>query len=462
MRKLTLLFLMPALALAIYDMNWFDLNNWRAPFYNDGRWGIDITQGSGVAGGSWPQPFHNCYVFGAGPWFGAILPGLSPETLCTVMYNPNSGGTEMFPTLCRYWREGSGNIRDRIYKYPGDWPPSHSRFPMAPFDPLSDMDLWCCFCDSDPANHYSPGRPLGLDVHLTVYGYADSLARDFFFLKYELTNCSGESIPQAIFATALDADVGDATDDLAGLILDKLFHVGQDTIRVKNTGFVYDYNNHENPGGNWESGTPGAVAVMLLSAPDSFGLTAFKILTIDIDPVTDADQYLTIAGYDYRTGQYIPYDSIDVMPSDKRVLLATGPYDLAADSTLTLWYAVICSPFGEENQPPEERDTSELAKRCNWARMYFERLTGITEERMNDERGTMNVGPTIVRNVLNLQSATCNLESEMVLLDIAGRKVLDLHPGPNDMSRLAPGVYFVRAASCKLSAAGCLKVVITR
>jgi hypothetical protein len=34
-----------------------------------------------------------------------------------------------------------------------------------------------------------------------------------------------------------------------------------------------------------------------------------------------------------------------------------------------------------------------------------------------------------------------------VLLDASGRKVLDLTPGPNDASRLAPGAYFVRPAS---------------
>jgi hypothetical protein len=28
------------------------------------------------------------------------------------------------------------------------------------------------------------------------------------------------------------------------------------------------------------------------------------------------------------------------------------------------------------------------------------------------------------------------------LLDISGRKVLNLRPGPNDVSGLAPGVYF--------------------
>jgi hypothetical protein len=50
------------------------------------------------------------------------------------------------------------------------------------------------------------------------------------------------------------------------------------------------------------------------------------------------------------------------------------------------------------------------------------------------------------------------------LLDITGRKVLDLLPGPNDVRALAPGVYFVReepqAASSKPQALR--KVVVTR
>jgi len=36
-----------------------------------------------------------------------------------------------------------------------------------------------------------------------------------------------------------------------------------------------------------------------------------------------------------------------------------------------------------------------------------------------------------------------------VLLDISGRKVLDLHSGANDVSRLAPGVYFVLEAQTR-------------
>jgi len=37
--------------------------------------------------------------------------------------------------------------------------------------------------------------------------------------------------------------------------------------------------------------------------------------------------------------------------------------------------------------------------------------------------------------------------SRAVLLDAAGRKVVELRAGPNDVRHLAPGVYFVREPS---------------
>jgi len=55
-------------------------------------------------------------------------------------------------------------------------------------------------------------------------------------------------------------------------------------------------------------------------------------------------------------------------------------------------------------------------------------------------------GSTIVRGVLELPvAASRKPQAASWLLDISGRKVLELHPGPNDVSRLAPGVYFVRS-----------------
>ncbi|MCX6840869.1 MAG: hypothetical protein NTX53_01030, partial [candidate division WOR-3 bacterium] len=55
-----------------------------------------------------------------------------------------------------------------------------------------------------------------------------------------------------------------------------------------------------------------------------------------------------------------------------------------------------------------------------------------------------NSEATIVRGVLRLETSLSASSSTSWLIDVAGRNVLDLHPGANDVSRLAPGVYFVR------------------
>jgi hypothetical protein len=60
---------------------------------------------------------------------------------------------------------------------------------------------------------------------------------------------------------------------------------------------------------------------------------------------------------------------------------------------------------------------------------------------------------TVIRNVLFLpMPSSVEREASSVLLDIGGRKLMDLTPGPNDVSRLSPGVYFVREAQAQAQA----------
>jgi YVTN family beta-propeller protein len=74
-------------------------------------------------------------------------------------------------------------------------------------------------------------------------------------------------------------------------------------------------------------------------------------------------------------------------------------------------------------------------------------------------------GATIVRGVLNLQvDSRRHSAYRAELLDISGRKVMDLDPGANDVRALAPGVYFVRdaEAQAQAQAQAVRKVVVTR
>jgi len=93
--------------------------------------------------------------------------------------------------------------------------------------------------------------------------------------------------------------------------------------------------------------------------------------------------------------------------------------------------------------------------------------TGIQESRTPQ---TANFKPeqTVVRDVLFLGAlgSRRNTGYRAELTDAAGRKVLDLRPGANDVSTLAPGIYFVRsepsAVSGKRTAVFVRKVVIQR
>ena len=97
----------------------------------------------------------------------------------------------------------------------------------------------------------------------------------------------------------------------------------------------------------------------------------------------------------------------------------------------------------------------------NWV-LDSSHVTSGIEETPSAEVRAPNGGPTIARGVLFLRDCPrTGTVPKAALLDVAGRKVLDLHAGPNDISRLAPGVYFVRQASgVERQASGVTKVVL--
>jgi hypothetical protein len=104
---------------------------------------------------------------------------------------------------------------------------------------------------------------------------------------------------------------------------------------------------------------------------------------------------------------------------------------------------------------------------CVWqsTHVYFatDLFNAVAEARPSVSSG-LRLLPTIVRGVLEMPLTGDRLPLPASLLNLAGRRVLDLKPGPNDVSRLAPGVYFVReqpqASSSKPQAVR--KVVLTR
>jgi hypothetical protein len=84
------------------------------------------------------------------------------------------------------------------------------------------------------------------------------------------------------------------------------------------------------------------------------------------------------------------------------------------------------------------------------------------EEKPPDETRRTNAVPSVVRGVLELEVGSKQYTAcRAALLDISGRKVLDLKPGANDVSRLAPGVYFVQGRGAR-GEGRAAKIILTK
>jgi hypothetical protein len=90
--------------------------------------------------------------------------------------------------------------------------------------------------------------------------------------------------------------------------------------------------------------------------------------------------------------------------------------------------------------------------------------TGTAEERTRYKRQTTS--QTVVRGVLRFgQSGDCPSEGGPVpalLVDAAGRRVMDLRPGENRVSDLSPGVYFVVTPSPQSSPTGGEEAIVSK
>jgi hypothetical protein len=121
------------------------------------------------------------------------------------------------------------------------------------------------------------------------------------------------------------------------------------------------------------------------------------------------------------------------------------------DITEQNWDHVVCT------QPTEDGGCIAFGSTYTYATPSFDAwmlkvdslcLAGVSER--PDVGLSAARAATIVRGVLfvprdmtEIRPGISDRVPRPVLLDATGRKVLDLRPGPNDVSRLAPGVYFL-------------------
>jgi hypothetical protein len=147
----------------------------------------------------------------------------------------------------------------------------------------------------------------------------------------------------------------------------------------------------------------------------------------------------------------------------------TWSYTWGADSLLLGENFVCCLPLEDQAATGNNLGLgSPFAGNLEVYPLYRVEYHAGMEESFKPQAPSFKPEPTIVRGVLFLDGdcPRTGTVPKAVLLDISGRRVLDLHSGANNVRSLTPGVYFVREQSASSSpysgATSVRKVVLTR
>lgn len=362
---------------------------------NFGKFGQTKNQ---EAGCWWPKGSNENYIFGAGTWFGTIVDG---DTLVTIGYGPHGAETEYVPGDEDMSKSDPNAV---IFMYPTNWPPPENGFStvVPPQKNKSHQDSWCVYNDLDESAHI-PGdtRPIGLVVYQTVYAWNLSSTQDIIFIKFELRNVSGADLTDCYFGVCTDNDIGNEAgtgNDIISGIVGQWYVIDGESLWVDNLG--YQWQTESEPG--W-SNFPGTIGFDYLQSPwdlqpgqdkdndgipdeyerdssyyvnnlpDSLwdvdldgtpdwrdpseipqlGMTAFKRFTLNLEPNRDNERYVTLAGYNFKTGVYEPFDTVPPQPDDQRFLQCSGPFELMADSVATVLVGIIFARWDSTDARPD-------------------------------------------------------------------------------------------------------------
>ncbi len=362
----------------------------------------------------WPKGSGQNYIYGAGIWFGAI-DSILKDTMVTIGYGPHGGESEFAPGLNN---QPCYSPEAVIYLFLKNWPPPSNIFPMAPQKLFSNQDSWCCYNDCDEIFHMpNDTKPIGIEVYQTVYAWSLPFLEDMLFLTFEIKNVLHKPIKNLYIGFCSDCDIGNESggnaNDLCYGIKERCYIIEGESIWVNN--LAYQWQNLQEPG--WNS-FPGVIGFDLLQTPydlkegfdkdndgipdeyerdsiyyirnipvsrwdiDNDGLpdwrdpseipqiemTAFKRFTLNLEPNKDNERYVTLAGYNFKTGEYCPFDTI-VMPDDQRFVMSCGPFKLMPDSSIILIVGLLIT---EWNSQHHTKPDTEIAKIDNWMQFFFD------------------------------------------------------------------------------------------
>ncbi len=498
------------------DYGQFDGNRIAAWTGNTGEWiSCNVTSNAGL---EWPKNSGKTAVFQSGLW---IISGQVKEKdsldfrdeirTAVVEYASEfqPGQILYFDTLnqvvvpisdypqehCIWMAANANDPLNKLYKInKGDtlssdytnWPAEQG----APVDEYGkpfftgDQMLWSVYNDMNPKPHESQfnSKPMGLEIQSTLFGFdRNDPLNNVLFIKNLIINKSDNHYRDIYVGIFADPDIGDATDDYAGV--DTLMNMGyafngraEDSeygLQPPAVGFAFIQNPQiVSPGdtASW-SGTPRPG----WRETDLSGFIKFKVDPLFAHPDTKEEAYnfvrgLTLTGESLInpvTGKVTRFhlsgdpvtgegwlDKDDANPGDRWILLSAGPFEMAPCDTQEIVTAIIIAQGSDHVRSVE---TLRFAK--EYAQTLFNSQFDFKTLNMDDRVRPANYNllpnyPNPFNPVTNIKfSLPEPAQITLNIYDITGRLVEQLvnrhTPAGNhtitwDASSYSSGVYIAR------------------
>ncbi len=354
-----------------------DVNNLNMVVTNVGSFAYDVQAGS--AGLEFPNGFGLTTVFASGLWLGAQVFGEDAPRVTVAEYSFEYSGGPLASDGS--WDENWTNDSSyRVYKLsyldgPGtpdwdEWPVDQGAPTRKDGSPkiFGDQTCWTVFHDADSAQHSNDAggtAPLGVEVQQTVFA-VDRTGGDghVVFVEWTLINKGNDVLDDMYFATWCDPDVGGAGDDLVGCSVDD------------DMGYAFNATNVDQQYGQ----RPPAVGIQLIQGPivpspgdvarvgtrtipdyRNLPMTAFRRFISGTDPHSSAESYNAMKGlefdgtpiidevtleettFEYSGDPVLVTGWLDSNPADRRMLLSSGPFQMAPGDTQSVVVAVVAA-----------------------------------------------------------------------------------------------------------------------
>ena len=364
---------------------------------------------------------------------------------------------------------------------------------------FGDQRLWWIMNDRGNEHGWSETQPIGLEVHASAFAFEHNRSGgDITFYSFRLINKNSEALTDAYTALFLDPDLGNASDDYIGS--DSLLHLG-----YTYNGDSFDENGYEN--------TPPAIGYTFLVTPEAqideldndhdgqidepgetTGLHVAAYFSgggIQGDPYTAQGMYnylkgfwlngepITVGGTGYNfsnqvtryiysgdpvSGSYwtelnpSPFDSPPIPPSDRNMLLSSGPFTLQSGESTDILIALAWAK-GQNNLDSVRKLKGIVGNLQSSPTSYT--ISGYQPELIERDPPPPEFALGFDQNFPNPFTTTTTLryslpktmQIRLAVYDLLGREIDVLAKGTQDAgiyslefdsSQLPPGMYYAR------------------